>query len=230
MNRTTHALRPVLLALGVVLLAACTKDVGGTEELMELATDDEIPALGVSIAEHLQGEVQALTDLFAGKRFLFFPLVAALLWSLSRAVHTIVRLFRRVGLDRGRSSSEWEVLINACMLLLFVYIVGIRLFRAAPLLTIALISAAILAISLAFPQTLQNFAASVRLASNGALRPGTQVSIVGSAGVVAEHRLGYVVLRTEDGQLVSIPARSIASEPVTTVTRMNLLGLSLGSV
>lgn len=174
----------------------------------------ETASVEPTFAETLAKEVDDLMNLLALPRVLFFPLVAAIAFLVSRALAFVARLVHRLGLRRRRLLAATSGLASLAVWGWALSVMAGRLLRTAPVLSLVGlgVGAAIVLVGLA-PQV-QNVAAGLGLAVRNRIDEGDQVTVGPHTGMVLRVGLTRVALRSNLGDTVFIPNRRFAEEAV----------------
>jgi small-conductance mechanosensitive channel len=146
-------------------------------------------------------------------------IVAVILSRLARGV--MWRLLRNVD---GLSVDAKQLVcrVTAWVVILLGISVAISLIggNAAPIVTILIIGAVILA--LALRGTAENFAAGIVLQTRGSIKVGDEIAALGFTGVVEELNGRSVVIRTIDGRILHLPNAKVVEEPLANHTALGL--------
>ncbi len=138
-------------------------------------------------------------------------IVAVILSRLARGV--IWRLLRNVD---GLSLDAKQLIcrVTAWVVILLGISVAISLIggNSAPIVTILIIGAVILA--LALRGTAENYAAGIVLQTRGSIKVGDEIAALGFTGIVEELNGRSVVVRTIDGRILHLPNAKVIEEPL----------------
>jgi small-conductance mechanosensitive channel len=145
--------------------------------------------------------------------------VAVILSRLARGV--MWRLLRNVD---GLSVDAKQLIcrVTAWVVILLGISVAISLIggNAAPIVTILIIGAVVLA--LALRGTAENFAAGIVLQTRGSIKVGDEIAALGFTGIVEELNGRSVVIRTIDGRILHLPNAKVIEEPLANHSTLGL--------
>jgi small-conductance mechanosensitive channel len=146
-------------------------------------------------------------------------IVAVILSRLARGV--MWRLLRNVD---GLSVDAKQLIcrVTAWVVILLGISVAISLIggNAAPIVTVLIIGAVILA--LALRGTAENFAAGIVLQTRGSIKVGDEIAALGFTGIVEELNGRSVVIRTIDGRILHLPNAKVIEEPLANHSTLGL--------
>jgi len=159
-------------------------------------------------------ELEALRHDLTFPRGLFFPLVVILAWAATRAIQRGARFVLHLGIKRRRLVSTGAALLSLAMWALAIALILGRLLRAAPTLTLGVLTLASVASVLVLRHQLESLAAGVSLAVRDRLREGDRIAVGEFNGVVRRVGFTRVELHQADGSRLFIPNRIISTESV----------------
>jgi hypothetical protein len=168
-----------------------------------------------SLSTQLLAEVDALLSLLAFPSVLFFPGVLVSAWVLARVQQQLTRIVLRLGFRRRREVVAVSALITILIWGWALVLIGSRLLRAAPTLTLTVGALIGVLLFIGLSRQVENVAAGLGLAMRGRIEEGNQVTIGGHTGIVRRVGMMRVQLRTPDGDLVYIPNRQFVTDVVS---------------
>lgn len=180
-------------------------------EIFEEPVGEE-PRVGAEPAA--AAELRALRERLAFPRGLFFPLVLVVAWVASRAIQRGTRFMLRLGLKRRRLISMGGALFSLSAWVLAFVVIAVRLLRAAPTLTLGVLTLIAVASVLVLRRQLENLAAGVGLAMRSRLREGDRIAVGEHQGVVRRVGFTRVELHQADGSRLYLPNRRVSTEVV----------------
>jgi MscS family membrane protein len=152
-------------------------------------------------------------------------LLVVVFWAFLRAVDVVADVLSEIAREKGMGIAPFVPLIKKTARVFFV-IVGVILVVQNLGYSVGSLLAGLgiggLAVALAAQDSIANFFGSVVVAADQPLKVGDFVKIGGTMGVVEEIGLRSTRLRTREKTLVTIPNRTLASEPIenfTAITR-----------
>ncbi|MEM9453657.1 MAG: mechanosensitive ion channel domain-containing protein [Myxococcota bacterium] len=159
-------------------------------------------------------ELRALRTRLSFPRGLFFPLVLMLAWGVSRAAQRVTRFVLRLGVEHHRLVNIAGDLVSLGAWVLAFVVIAVRLLRAAPTLTLGVLTLLAVASMAVLRRQLENLAAGVTLAVRGRLREGDRIAMAEHHGVVRRVSFTHVELHQADGSLLYLPNRLVGTEVV----------------
>ncbi len=177
-------------------------------------------AKGIGIEKQVSQEIEQFQSLYDTVIEFFvtysFQILGALLiialgWYVSKKLAKYVeRICRKYELDVTLT----KYLGNIVRLFIFVAAVIIALGKVGISITpfVAAIGAASLGAGLALQGMLANYGAGLSIILTRPFAVGNTITVEGVSGVVEDIQLGYTLLATEDGELITIPNKHIIGE------------------
>ena len=157
-------------------------------------------------------ELRALRARLSFPRGLFFPLVVLLAWGISRAAQRGTRFMLRLGFERRGLINLVGALLSLGAWVLAFVVIAVRLLRAAPTLTLGLLTLIAVVSAVVLRRPLENLAAGVMMAVRGRLQEGDRIAMGEHHGVVQHVGFTRVELLQADGSRLYLPNRLVSTE------------------
>ena len=163
---------------------------------------------------HLRDEAHALADLFTPQGLLFALVVVLLGWLAVSLVDRAVVLVQRFSAEPRRRLALATPLARLVAFGAISYLLLVRAFRAAPVLTVAIVALASLSVLLVFSAQLRSAYVGLVLSSQGRIRIGDRVEVGPHSGIVRRFGVLRIELRQHDESTLYVPNRLLEDEIV----------------
>lgn len=168
----------------------------------------------MTFTDQLLAEILAIQGRLDARLVLYVALLLGLVWLARRALLSGTRVIWRLGWDRTRRLARLRSISDITLIVVLTLLVLRKLMIAAPIVTWLSIAVLSLAVAIALPSWVRDFAAGVALANRTRFREGDQVRLPGAVGSVRHIGLLRTAIRAGDGGTLSVPNREVLAQTI----------------
>lgn len=168
----------------------------------------------MTFTELLIEELQALNGRLNARLVLDVAVLAAVVWTLRRALLSGTRVVWRLGWDRTRRMARLRSVADITLLVVFALLVVRKLMLVAPVVTWLSTAVIAVVVAIALPSWVRDFFAGIALASRKRFREGDQVRLPSAIGSVRHIGLWRTAIRAGDGGTLSVPNREVLAHTI----------------
>jgi len=168
----------------------------------------------MTFTDRLILEIGAIASRLDARLVLYVAFLLALVWVVRRVLLSGTRVIWRLGWDRTRRLARLRSISDITLIAVLGLLVLRKLVLAAPIITWLSVSVLLLAVAIALPNWVRDFAAGVALANRTRFREGDQVRLPSAVGSVRHIGLLRTAIRAGDGGTLSVPNRAVLSQTI----------------